>query len=84
MIEVNAQQVEQIETLRKKVNMRGGSKMQTRVIYELWPQLFGIRRVPNGCNKCAVNDVKAFIAKYDELVAAGDVKFLTDQQENNK
>lgn len=79
MIEVTQQELQEIRELELKVNkVGGGVKINARVIYNLWPQLFQTRKVPNGCGKCMRNDIRAFLDRFAEEETLGNVKILTD------
>lgn len=74
---ITTRQQKLVEELRRNRQMRG-IRMNTRVLYELWPQLFGTRKQPNGCNQCLRNDMNKFFTEYEKLEAQGDIEVLPD------
>jgi hypothetical protein len=65
-IELTKEQADAIEYLVAHHNI-GGLKLNTRVIYQLWQQFFGVRKVPNGCGACHRTDLLNFVNQYNEL-----------------
>jgi len=71
-IELTQEQINQIEHLVANHN-KGGLKLNTRVIYQLWPQFFGVKKVPNGCGACHRTDLLNFVNQYKELNNIGKI-----------
>jgi len=81
MIQVTAEQAAQIEEIRAKSRIRGGVRINTIIIYQLWPLLFGVSKKPNGCNSCLRADLNAFMTKWDHLKNHGELEILGQEGE---
>ena len=77
MIEITQRQQQMVEELREKQNLRG-IKINTRIVYELWPLFFGVKRRPNGCNACLRADMNQLLTKYDHFANEGDIRVVPD------
>ena len=75
MIQVTQRQEEMVAELMEKRRMRG-VKINTRILYELWPQLFGIKKRPNGCNACLRADMNQFLTKWEQLAKDGEIEVI--------
>ena len=83
MIEITPRQLQMVRDLELLQNTRGRT-INTRVVYELWPLMYGVKKRPNGCNACLRADLNKFITDFKKLEQEGNVTILTDSQENNK
>ena len=77
-IELTTEENSKIEYLVANHN-KGNMKLNTRVIYQLWPQFFGIKKVPNGCGACHRNDLLNFVNQYKELNNIGKIIIKNNQ-----
>ena len=77
MIQITSRQQEMVQELKERHNIRG-IKLNTRIVYELWPKLFGVRKKPNGCNACLRADMNNFLQKFDQLQQAGQIELRED------
>ncbi len=77
MIQITERQSKLLEELRSRRLIRG-IKMNTRIVYELWPALFGVAKKPNGCNACLRSDMNQFFTKIEQLEAQGEIHVVTD------
>lgn len=80
MIQVTQEQADKVAELKAKAHIKGGVRINTIIIYELWPLLFGIRKKPNGCNSCLRNDMRTFLTQWDKLAAAQEIEILGSEE----
>ena len=79
MIEVTSRQLQMVRDLELMQNIRGRT-INTRIIYELWPQLYGVKKRPNGCNACLRSDMGKFLTYFKKLEEAGDIEVLPESK----
>lgn len=73
MIIVTKPEFDKVQDLRKVANIRG-KHINTRIVYELWHKLFGVKKVPNGCSNCLKTDLRTFLTKWIQLEEAGEIQ----------
>ena len=69
MIKVTQEEFDKVENLVKHFGTKGRT-LHTKIIYQLWPQLFGVKKRPNGCGACLRTDARTFIEAWKKLDAA--------------
>ena len=75
MIQITERQEQMVAELKERYQWRNIS-LNTRIVYELWPQLFGVKKRPNGCNACLRADLNAFFQKWDQLAREGEIEVI--------
>jgi hypothetical protein len=81
-IQITQAQFDMATTVVALANMRG-KRINTKIVYELWPKLFGLRKVSNGCNACSLADLGNFAMAWKALVDADAIQ-IEEPQDNLK
>ncbi len=63
---ITKQEHEQVIALLDGHKLKGRT-VQTKIIYDLWQRMFGIRKRPNGCGACMKTDLNNFVTKWNEI-----------------
>ena len=79
-IEVTSIEIQKVYTLESEQRIRG-RRINTRIVYELWPRMFGVRKVPNGCGACQKSDMNVFLTHCKKLKENDLITVKTNETE---